>query len=296
MEDLKAKPRQSFLLLYRPCGVLLYVGCLYLFYKGFVAYYEQLYVPDMSYSRVMRTIFAPINLLNVLLINIFYATLYKLQLPFIEQFRAIDIDWPWIENPEHFKKHFPKAVKSYLINITSAVAYNQLIGLIRTPSLDPINKPTFPGFMWQFVVCILLEDFFFYWSHRLLHHPLLYARVHKQHHECYNIIHLSAINAHWIEFLIGNYLPLMAGVLVLGGRLHIITLMFFVVYRTQKTHDAHSGYDFPAVLFNLAPCSTSSAYHNYHHLKNMGNYGSSFTIWDTIFRTNGPYHGDLKTN
>jgi sterol desaturase/sphingolipid hydroxylase (fatty acid hydroxylase superfamily) len=30
---------------------------------------------------------------------------------------------------------------------------------------------------------MLFLEFGFYWAHRFLHHPLLYARLHKQHHE-----------------------------------------------------------------------------------------------------------------
>ena len=32
---------------------------------------------------------------------------------------------------------------------------------------------------WQLAVCVVLEDALFYWSHRLLHTPLLYRHVHK---------------------------------------------------------------------------------------------------------------------
>ena len=36
-------------------------------------------------------------------------------------------------------------------------------------------------------------------------------------------------------------------------------------------------------------------YHNYHHLKNTGNFGSMFVIWDSIFGTNSYYYKDLKS-
>ena len=35
----------------------------------------------------------------------------------------------------------------------------------------------------QLLVCLLSEDFLFYWQHRLLHHRLIYKYVHKRHHE-----------------------------------------------------------------------------------------------------------------
>lgn len=37
--------------------------------------------------------------------------------------------------------------------------------------------------LFQLLCCVLIEDFGFYWSHRLLHHRWLYKRFHKQHHD-----------------------------------------------------------------------------------------------------------------
>ena len=33
------------------------------------------------------------------------------------------------------------------------------------------------------LVMAVINDFLFYWLHRAFHHPLLYGRFHKQHHE-----------------------------------------------------------------------------------------------------------------
>ena len=267
---------------------------LYGFYRGMSACYARLYVSSMTCSKVFRKIFAPVNLLDLILINIFYATLYYIQPACFEKYRAVDADWPWKENPKHFRKYLPKGLKSYAINIVTAAVYNQLLGLFRQPSLPADDIPTFFVFILHFFFCLLLEDFLFYWGHRMLHHPYLYARVHKQHHEFYNVIHIAAINAHWFEFLKGNYIPLMAGLLVLGKKIHMVTVISFVVYRTLKTHDNHSGYEFPIDLFKFVPFATHSGYHNYHHFKNIGNYGSFLIVWDTIFRTNNHYYAQLE--
>jgi len=49
---------------------------------------------------------------------------------------------------------------------------------------------------WMFVC----EDFAFYWSHRLLHHPKLYPYIHKVHHESKSTTSLSAVATHPVEY------------------------------------------------------------------------------------------------
>ncbi len=39
----------------------------------------------------------------------------------------------------------------------------------------------------------------FYWTHRILHHPVMYKRFHKQHHEYTGTIGFAAEHAHPFE-------------------------------------------------------------------------------------------------
>lgn len=61
------------------------------------------------------------------------------------------------------------------------------------------------------------------------------------------------------------------------------------VIRMMETVDGHSGYEFSWSPYRLLPLSGSSSYHNFHHFKNVGNYSSFFTIWDTVCGTNKAY-------
>ena len=58
----------------------------------------------------------------------------------------------------------------------------------------------------------------------------------------------------------------------------------------METHETHSGYEFPWSMYAAVPFATDSTYHNFHHLKNVGNYGSVFRVWDTLFQTNKYYY------
>ena len=50
------------------------------------------------------------------------------------------------------------------------------------------------------VICVLVEEVLFYYSHRLLHSRWFYGRVHKQHHEYKAPVGMAAIYAHPLEF------------------------------------------------------------------------------------------------
>jgi len=63
----------------------------------------------------------------------------------------------------------------------------------------------------DFTVSIILREILFYYSHRLIHIPALYKRIHKTHHKFTAPIAPSAEFAHPVEHLISNILPVIFG-------------------------------------------------------------------------------------
>ena len=51
-------------------------------------------------------------------LNLAYLALYRANNPFFEQFKSSDQPWPWVTEPEVFKKKFDKALKQIGFNIT----------------------------------------------------------------------------------------------------------------------------------------------------------------------------------
>jgi len=127
---------------------------------------------------------------------------------------------------------------------------------------------------------------------------------HKVHHEFNHTIALAFTYAHPVEFAICNHYPLFAGTFLLGPKnVHFVTFFIWLQYRVSETMEGHSGYDFPLPvsillgnMFRLIPVmGTNAAYHDFHHSKNVGNYSSFFTIWDTVFNSNADYYAYLKS-
>lgn len=70
---------------------------------------------------------------------------------------------------------------------------------------------------------MLVEDFSFYWMHRLFHTPYLYKKFHKYHHEFVTPIALGTLYAHPLEHILANVLPSQLGFVLLGSRGHYAT-------------------------------------------------------------------------
>ena len=51
---------------------------------------------------------------------------------------------------------------------------------------------------------MVVEDFGFFWSHRILHHPFLYKHLHKKHHEYDTPFSITAEYSNIIEYIFGN--------------------------------------------------------------------------------------------
>lgn len=144
--------------------------------------------------------------------------------------------------------------------------------------------------------CAIVEDTLFYWSHRLLHEPLLYKHIHKRHHEFRVLKGMSIASefTHPVESLLGNILPVIAGPVLLNS--HLATTSLWVMIRMLKTCDAHSGYNFPFSPFNVGFPLNEAKRHDFHHAANIGSFGSFFVVWDCLCGTDDAYNARQGKN
>ncbi|KAI5781173.1 fatty acid hydroxylase superfamily-domain-containing protein [Geopyxis carbonaria] len=183
------------------------------------------------------------------------------------------------------------------------VIRNQVIGLIAQASLHlllervcrvgtPYRFGTFPNILEIFVdviSSIILCEFMFYWSHRILHQPFFYRHIHKVHHAFKAPIALAARYAHPLEYLLTFYIPIMLPPVFL--RAHVVSMWIFAGMVGFESCAVHSGYR----VGRLAER------HDQHHEGAKGGYGT-FDIFDRLFHTEmkapriskfkGPTNGD----
>ncbi|XP_054834091.1 fatty acid hydroxylase domain-containing protein 2 [Eublepharis macularius] len=164
--------------------------------------------------------------------------------------------------------------RAKLHNAISTVLFNQFfISLPMAMLMLPILKwrgepcslslPTFHWFLLELAVCGLVEEILFYYSHRLVHHPLLYKHIHKKHHEWTAPVGIVSLYAHPVEHVISNMLPVVTGPVLLGS--HITSVMAWFSLALLATSVSHCGYHLPFL--------PSPEFHDFHHLKFNQCYG-----------------------
>lgn len=135
------------------------------------------------------------------------------------------------------------------------------------------------------IFVILFHDTYFYWMHRLMHHPLFYERIHKVHHLSKDPTPWAAFAFHPLEAIIEiGFVP----ILIFTIPLHFTSLLFLSIWQIVFNVMGHLGFEtFPARALQhpLLRWLNTSTNHNMHHKYVRCNYSLYFSLWDTLMRT-----------
>lgn len=150
-----------------------------------------------------------------------------------------------------------------------------------------VDSSNYPWWYWGFSLgaMILLHDAYFYWAHRLMHHPLLYKYVHKVHHESIDPSPFAAFSFHPLEAFIEAAFYF---IFVFIIPINLIAILTWQVIQQAFNVIGHMGYEIYPRGFTrhwFFGWKTASTHHNMHHAKFEGNYGLYFTWWDRWFGT-----------
>jgi Delta7-sterol 5-desaturase len=134
---------------------------------------------------------------------------------------------------------------------------------------------------------ILLHDAWFYWTHRIMHHPRLYRMFHRTHHLSTNPTPWAAFAFSPAEaFVQAGIFPLAVCVMPV----HPLAFAMFTLWQMLFNVIGHTGYEYNSRRFIdtwlLRHIINTPTAHALHHEKIRGNYGLYFNFWDTVMRTN----------
>jgi methylsterol monooxygenase len=142
------------------------------------------------------------------------------------------------------------------------------------------------------IACFLIEDFYFYWIHRLLHWGPFYTHIHKIHHHHTAPFGIAAEYAHPVETIFLGFGTVLGPFLFAD---HLFTVWAWLTVRLFQTVEAHAGYDFPWSPRHFIPGWGGAEFHDYHHMNFNGNYASTFIWCDWLFGTDKKYRAYKAT-
>jgi Delta7-sterol 5-desaturase len=147
------------------------------------------------------------------------------------------------------------------------------------------------GWVWfvaSIGIAVVIHDAYFYWTHRLMHHPQLFRRLHRTHHLCTN-------PTPWAAYAFGTgeaFVQAGIGPLVVClVPMHGAAFLAFMTWQVTFNVLGHCGYEiFPRWFLDTwaGRFLNTPTHHALHHEKVRGNYGLYFNVWDRLLGTNRP--------
>jgi lathosterol oxidase len=135
------------------------------------------------------------------------------------------------------------------------------------------------------ITYLILHDTWFYWTHRWMHRPAIYRRVHAVHHASHPPTAWAAMSFHPLESLTG---AVVIPVLILTIPIHVAALGLVLTIMTVMGVTNHMGWElFPHRLVNgtAGKWLITASHHQLHHQRNKCNYGLYFRFWDRLCST-----------
>jgi sterol desaturase/sphingolipid hydroxylase (fatty acid hydroxylase superfamily) len=152
------------------------------------------------------------------------------------------------------------------------------------------------GFAWWiWILAFVLDDFIYYWSHRLAHTVRWFWADHVVHHSSQHYNLTTALRQPWISPLTFKFLWLGSVMIVLGvhplmvGTLGALNLIYQFWIHTEVIKRCPDWFE--AVM-------NTPSHHRVHHATNPlyldRNYAGVFIVWDKLFGTFQPELEDEK--
>ncbi len=149
-----------------------------------------------------------------------------------------------------------------------------------------IDKFGWPWFFLSIGLIVLTHDAYFYWTHRLMHHPQLFRLMHYTHHLSTNPSPWAAYSfSVWEAFVQAGIAPLVIFTLPV----HPLAFSIFMLWQISFNVLGHCGYELFPRWFVRSWCGrilNTATHHAQHHETNRANYSLYLNYWDHLMGTN----------
>ncbi|MGZ5287384.1 MAG: sterol desaturase family protein [Flavisolibacter sp.] len=143
------------------------------------------------------------------------------------------------------------------------------------------------------LIYMFLHETYYYWVHRWMHHPKVFRKVHKVHHDSNITSPWTAFSFHPLEGLLqAVFLPLV----FLFLPVHLYVLLFQLTLMTFSSVINHLDIEIYPKKFRehfIGKWLIGASHHSLHHKQFKYNFGLYFTFWDKWKKTESPLYNQL---
>lgn len=193
--------------------------------------------------------------------------------------------------PKLIRRDIRQSLKS-LLNISGMLAAGLACrdaGFALTP-----DTLTWSSALLWIAVSMLLFDTWFYWAHRLIHHPKLYRKVHSWHHKSVTPTVWANNSDTFVDNLFCQSYWFFAPLLLPAPT---IILCGHKIYDQITGMLGHAGYEYAAGALSAKPSPMiGTSFHDQHHSAFHYNFATHFSFWDRLMGTIHPDYDKLVTS
>ena len=170
--------------------------------------------------------------------------------------------------------------------------FGVIVVVLNLPSIAPyttrykdIGEHSQLYYYFAFPVMFIMHDTYFYFTHRIMHHKLLFRWFHLVHHQSTNPSPWAAYAFHPLEAIVEQGIVV---VFYFTLPIHITHLAIFFLMSIIYNVYGHLGYELYPHGFNktlIGKWINTAISHNQHHQYFKGNYGLYLLFWDRILGT-----------
>lgn len=232
--------------------------------------------------KILRNVFAIISIRYIIIAGVAFLIWYI-----------------WLKKKIAYKKiqlRFPR-LKDYKREIIYSIITMAIFSIVpflllgnkdirkHTTYYTDIYEHSMLYFWLAFPLLLLIHDTYFYWTHRLMHHPALFKIFHLLHHKSTNPTPWTSFAFHPLEAVVEVSVIVVFLFTIPITQFH---LFFFFLFMMLYNVYGHLGWELLPKNFHrtaIGKWMNTSINHNQHHQYFRGNYGLYFLWWDRWMHT-----------
>ncbi len=201
-----------------------------------------------------------------------------------------------ISQPRHLKKQIKSEISNSIIvkinHTLPTLIFLKTNTWMAHRAFYPFEKHSLLYHLGCLIFVFFLHDAYFYWTHRLFHHPKLLKWFHITHHKSKEVTPFTTYSFHFVEgFVQTIIIPL--SLLFFEVHISIVGIFFFLSFLFNI--NGHTGFSLSSRRLRSYPLFRwflFSTNHAQHHLRSHGNYGLYLKFWDKAMGTYIGEYGD----